>query len=138
MIADLVFGLLGKALGLGGGILEKKQRLREIEIEAQAKIAVAQAEAEIARLSKMAEADINWDLESARQMQHSWKDEWMTFLLSGPMIVAFVPGGQEIVAEGFAAIASVPDWYKVSFLTAVAASFGMRALVNKFGFGKTS
>lgn len=137
MIADLVIGLVGKALGLGSGILEKKQKLQEMKLEGATKIAVAQAEAEVARLNKSIDAEISWDAAAVQQMDKSWKDEYLTLMLSAPMILAFLGDwGRTAVSEGFSAIQGAPDWYKVAFLTTIAASFGIRALVDKFGFGK--
>jgi hypothetical protein len=133
MILDIITTLLG----IGGKALEKKQQLKEIQIDAQAKIEIARAEAEVARLNKAQDAEITWDNEAAQQMEHSWKDEYLTLLLSMPMILAFCGSwGKEVVDGGFSAIASAPEWYKVSFLSAIAASFGIRTLVNKFGFGQ--
>lgn len=133
----MILNILTTLLGLGGKALERRQDLKVIEIESRAKIEVARAEAEVARLSKVADAEINWDAEASRQMQHSWKDEYLTLLLSAPMILAFLgEWGRTAVASGFAAIAHAPDWYKVAFLVTIAASFGVRAIVDRFGFGK--
>ena len=139
MVLDLVVGLIGKVLGLGSGILEKSQHLKEVKLEGEIRIAVAQAEAEVARQSKLIDAEVSWDQEAAKQMQSSWKDEYLTILLSLPMILAFVgPWGREAVSSGFSAVSTAPEWYRVSFLTVIAASFGVRTLVNRFGFGKKS
>lgn len=42
------------------------------------------------RLGKLQEAEANWDGEAVRQMGISWKDEYLTLLLSLPMILAFI------------------------------------------------
>lgn len=133
----MIWNILTTLLGIGGNALEKKQKLKEIEIEGKTKIAIAEAEAKVARLNKSLDAEIDWDSEAVSQMQNSWKDEYLTLLLSAPMILAFCgTWGRTAVSDGFAAIALAPEWYKVAFLASVAASFGIRALVNKFGFGK--
>jgi hypothetical protein len=133
MILDIITTLLG----LGGKALEKRQVMKEKELEGRTRVLVAQAEAEIARLNKSIDAEINWDAAAVQQMQHSWKDEYLTILLSLPMIIAFFGDwGRTTVAQGFQAIHGAPDWYKVAFLATIAASFGIRALVDKFGFGK--
>jgi len=133
----MIWNIISTVLGIGGDALAKRQKLKEIELEGKTRIAVAQAEAEIARLNKQGDAEIDWDAEAERQMAHSWKDEYLTLLLSAPMILAFLGDwGRTAVSDGFAAIATAPEWYKVAFLASVAASFGIRALVNKFGFGK--
>lgn len=134
----MIFDIIKTVLGLGSGVLEKRQKLKEIELEGRTRIAVAQAEAEVARLNKSVDAEIDWDQTATSQMAHSWKDEYLTLLLSAPMILAFCgEAGRKAVADGFAAISTAPEWYKVAFLSAIAASFGIRALVNRFGFGKS-
>lgn len=139
MLPIIIFDIIKTVLGLGAGALEKRQQLKEIELEGKTKIAVAQAEAEVTRLQKTADAEVDWDREAAHQMQYTWKDEYLTILLSAPMVLAFLgPWGRDAVASGFAAIATAPEWYKVAFLVVIAASFGLRALVDKFGFGRTT
>lgn len=133
----MIFDIIKTVLGIGAGALEKRQRLKEIELEGETRISVARAEAEVARLNKSVDAEIDWDREAANQMQSSWKDEYLTLLLSAPMILAFFgEWGREAVAKGFSAIAMAPEWYKVAFLVTIAASFGVRALVDRFGFGR--
>ena len=133
----MLWNIISTVLGLGGNLLEKRQKLKEIELESRTRIEVARAEAEIARLNKLQDAEIDWDREATRQMSTSWKDEYLTLLLSAPMILAFLgEWGRTAVSEGFAAISTAPEWYKVAFLVTIAASFGIRALVDKFGFGK--
>jgi hypothetical protein len=132
-----ILGILTTLLGFGSGILEKRQKLKEVELEGRTRIAVAQAEAEVSRLGKMADAEIDWDNQAVRQMTGSWKDEYLTLLLSAPMILAFLGDwGRTSVAEGFKAISGVPEWYMMSFMVVVAASFGIRAFANRFGLKK--
>lgn len=134
----IILEVIKAVLGLGAGALEKRQKLKEITIDAKARIEIARAEAEIAHLSKSIDAEVNWDREAASQMRHSWKDEYLTILLSLPMIVAFFgEWGRVTVSNGFAAIDTAPEWYKVAFLVVIAASFGMRALADRFGFGRS-
>lgn len=130
--------LLKELLGIGGRWVEGRRKLKEIKIESEAKVIVARAEAEVRRLEKAQDAEIAWDNTAVSQMNGSWKDEYLTLLLSAPVILAFLgPWGRRAAEEGFAAIATVPEWYKVAFMTSIAASFGVRALVDRFGFRKS-
>lgn len=133
----ILMEILGGVLGLGKGWLESRQKRAEIKLETESKVLVARAEAEVKRLEKIQDAEIAWDNNVASQMDHTWKDEWFTILLSIPVLLAFVgQWGRDRATEGFAALATMPDWYMTAFLSAIAASFGIRALVNRFGFGK--
>ena len=87
-------------------------------------------QAKIDRIKNLDAADADWDRIMAKNSGESWKDEWFTILLSIPAILAFIPQMEEYVAAGFDALHAMPDWYKAAFLTAVAASFGMRKLAQ--------
>lgn len=129
--------IIATLLGIGGDWLGRHQKLQEVKLDAETKITIARADAEVARLGRAQDAEINWDNAAVTSMSGSWKDEYLTLLLSAPMILAFLgPWGQRSVAAGFDAISTVPEWYKVAFLTSVAASFGVRALIDRFGLGK--
>lgn len=126
----MILPILTSLLGLASGSIERYQARKQVEAEAEAKITVARAEAEAARLAKAQDAEIAWENAAVGQMETSWKDEYFTILLSIPAITAFFPGGPEVVQSGFAALATMPDWYIYAFLTAIAASFGIRSLLR--------
>ena len=50
------------------------------------------------------------ELELAKGSESAWKDEWLTILCSIPLILAFVPGMEEVVANGFAQLNAMPEW----------------------------
>jgi hypothetical protein len=130
----MLLDIIKTVLGLGTGALRKRQRLKEIELEARSRIVKARADAEIDRITSGPDANADWDLEVARQMQHTWKDEYLTIILSLPLIIAFLgEWGRTTVANGFAAISEAPEWYKIAFLAVIAASFGLRVLVQRVG-----
>ena len=96
------------------------------------KVAANKAEAQI-RL-KEATGDIDWDLAAIRASQSSWKDEWITVLFSIPLVLSFCGDwGREIVANGFTALAGMPDWYQYSLGAVVAASLGKKGVAKFFG-----
>jgi len=103
------------------------------EKKAQAKTKVAKAEAEAIVMQKKATGEIDWDLEMAKGSQHSWKDEWLTILFSIPLILAFIPGMEEVVKNGFEQLDKMPEWYQYSVGVIVAASFGVRSATKVFG-----
>ena len=123
--------LLGPIAGLaktwGEGRVAKSQALVRIK--------VAEAESQAVIKEKQATGEIDWDLEMAKGSTTSWKDEWLTILFSIPLILAFVPGMEEIVANGFAQLQSMPTWYQYSLGVIVAASFGVRSATRLFGKG---
>jgi len=121
--------LVGPIADLAGTWLNGKVE----EKKAQAKTRVAKAEAEAVVMQKKATGEIDWDLKMADASASSWKDEWLTILFSIPLILAFIPGMEDIVSRGFQQLEQMPQWYQYSLGTIVAASFGTRAATKFFG-----
>jgi len=121
--------LIGPVADLASTWLNGK--VEEKKAQSATKVAMAQAEAVV--MQKKATGEIDWDLEMAKGSQSSWKDEWLTILFSIPLILAFVPGMEEVVANGFARLNEMPEWYQYSLGVIVAASFGVRSATKFFG-----
>ena len=68
----------------------------------------------------------------AKASDNSWKDEWLTILFSIPLVLAFIPGCEDIVQIGFNQLQLMPDWYKYALSVIVAASFGVRSATKLF------
>jgi hypothetical protein len=103
------------------------------EKKAQSATKVAKAQAEAIVMQKKATGEIDWDLEMAKGSQSSWKDEWLTILFSIPLILAFIPGMEDLVRNGFQQLEQMPEWYQYSLGVIVAASFGVRSATKFFG-----
>ena len=121
--------LIGPIANLAGTWLEGK--VEKTKAETGAKVAKARAEAVI--MEKKATGEIDWDITMAEGSKHSWKDEWLTILFSIPLILAFIPGMEEVVANGFQQLEQRPEWYQYSLGVIVAASFGVRSATKFFG-----
>ena len=121
--------LVGPIANLAGTWLEGK--VEKTKAETGAKVAKARAEAVI--MEKKATGEIDWDITMAEGSKHSWKDEWLTILFSIPLILAFIPGMEEVVANGFQQLEQMPEWYQYSLGVIVAASFGVRSATKFFG-----
>ena len=103
------------------------------KVEAKTRMKVAEAEAKAVIMEKKVTGEIDWDIEMAKSSDGSWKDEWLTILFSIPLILAFIPGMEEVVKNGFAQLQSMPEWYQYSLGVIVAASFGVRSATKFFG-----
>jgi len=121
--------LIGPVAELAGTWLNGK--VETSKANASAKVAKAKAEAVI--MEKKATGEIDWDIEMAKGSANSWKDEWLTILFSIPLILAFIPGMEDVVKNGFAQLESMPEWYQYSVGVIVAASFGVRSATKFFG-----
>ena len=121
--------LVGPITQLAGTWLEGK--VEKTKAETGAKVAKAKAEAII--MEKKATGEIDWDLEAIKGSQNSWKDEWLVILFSVPLILAFIPGMEDVVSHGFQQLDQMPEWYQYSLGVIVAASFGVRSATKFFG-----
>ena len=76
--------------------------------------------------------EANWDLAQAEASKSSWKDEWLTILISIPMIMAFIPGLEDNVRNGFDNLENCPNWYQYLIGVVFAASFGIKKVTDIF------
>ena len=118
-----MFGVLKSIVGPDAGLASSY-------IEVKTAVQKAKATKDL----KIATGEIDWDIEAMKATQSSWKDEWLTLLLSGPFILSFCGDwGREMAAAGFASLAEAPSWYSYSLGVVIAASFGIRSATKFFG-----
>ena len=123
--------LLGPVSQLAGTWLNGKVE----EKAAQNKVKVAKAEAEAAIMLSAATSEAEWEKIMAQGTQNSWKDEYLVLLFSIPLILAFLPfeWANAAVANGFAALENMPQWYSYTLGVIVASSFAVRSATKFFG-----
>ena len=96
------------------------------------KVQAQKVKAEIQK--KQLTGEIDWDLEAIKATQSSWKDEWITILLSIPFLLCFINDDtRQMAFAGFQALEQAPAWYTYSFGVVIAASFGIRSATKFFG-----
>ena len=120
--------MLGPIVSLASSWIEGK--VEKTKANAAAEVALKNAEAIV--YERKATAEIDWDLEAIKGAKNSWKDEWLCVLFSIPMIMAFIPGFEGVVARGFEQLEMMPDWYQYSLGVIIAASFGIRGAAKLF------
>jgi hypothetical protein len=125
-----IFGTL-----LGKGIVEpiatymgRRQEIRQAKFEARLKFETAKGERQARLIEQGLIADATWEIEQIKNS--GWKDEYVLILLSIPTILSFVRfswlDGAAIVADGFAALASTPQWYQWLIMVVFTAIYGIR------------
>ena len=125
----MLTALIGPIANIAGTWLEGRVEKTKAKVKAD----VAKAEAEAVVMQKKATGEIDWDLEAIKGASSSWKDEWLVILFSIPLILAFIPGMEDVVANGFQQLEQMPQWYQYSLGVIVAASFGVRSATKFFG-----
>ena len=128
----MIQALIPAIAELAGGWLRGKAEQKAAE--SKAKVAKAVAEAEVLKVAATHEA--GWEKIMAQGTVHSLKDEWLVLLFSIPLILAFCgEWGRGIVADGFAALSTMPEWYQYSLGVIVASSFAIRGATKFFKKG---
>jgi|TARA_B100001093_G_C26240273_1_gene764076 hypothetical protein len=126
----MIQALIGPISELAGGWLNAKTQKQAAD--AKLKLTEAEAKAKIMLSKETSVAD--WERIMAQGSQSSWKDEWLTILFSIPLVLVFFGDtGRNVVADGFTALETMPEWYQYTLGVIVAASFGVRSATKFFG-----
>ena len=118
MLNLLIKPLLGVAGQALNGVIETRKA------KAENKLIKIKADTEL--LNKQIQGEIDYDIEAIKGGKDSLKDEWLTLLFSIPLVLAFIPGCEDIVARGFQALDNCPTWYKAAVSAMIASVFGLR------------
>ena len=124
----MLTALIGPVASIASTWLEGRVEKTKAKVKAD----VAKAEAEAVVMQKKATGEIDWDLKMADASASSWKDEWLVILFSIPLILAFIPGMEDIVSRGFQQLEQMPECNQYSLGVIVAASFGVRSATKLF------
>ena len=108
--------------------LKSKERIRKIELDD------ALHTRRVELIKQGLTADMNWEMEFAKQAVGSWKDEYTLIVVSIPAVLAFVKfetanyvfDGAAIVKAGFTALAETPLWYQTVLISLFLATVGIR------------
>ena len=109
----------------------KAQHKYELErLDHEAGVARAKAALEMARQGQAQDFDL--DRIAMKNMQRSWKDELVLIIFLAPVVLAFIPGMNQHVEAGFAAIERMPSWYIAIVVGMVVVIYGMRGLLKAY------
>ena len=134
---SIVGSLLGGVVNGVSGYFKGKQELKKVKLESEKKMIEARANAEIAiseakiQMAKSGQAnDYNLDMMAMKNMEKSYKDEFILIVFLAPMIMAFVPGYDTIALAGFKVISQMPEWYRYIIIGMVVVIYGMRGMLK--------
>lgn len=134
-----VLGAISKPVATWLDGRAKRQLLKE---QGKYLVAKARLEGQIEAAKTEARAESDWDMMVLRQQQHTWRDEWMTILISYPYLISFSAPFIDLwtseqykltptIKEAWAAVSSAPEWYQASFIGVIIATFGLRWYFTK-------
>lgn len=82
------------------------------------------AQSEIAEIEAKARAD------SVSNGIPGWSDNYLVVVVSFPFIAGFIPGLDQVAANGIANFEAMPEWYQGIFGTVVLAVFGLDKVIK--------
>lgn len=116
----IVEGITGPAVDYFNKRQQLKYDLKVKKLENAAKIEDAKAH----RAIKELDSDTAWELKQLDKQ--GWKDDWVLILLSIPLILVFFPAFAPYVYQGFAVLATTPEWYRWLIMLVFTAIYGIR------------
>lgn len=117
--------LLGAPLEIIGKAYEARQ-VRKSE-ERQIESAIRVKKIEYVNAGRIAEVEWN----TRAQQNSGWRDEWITIMLSAPLVLIFGPDAiQAQIAEGFMHLQELPAWYKSAVGLMIGSAFGFQKYTN--------
>jgi len=68
-------------------------------------------------------AEVEWN--KASMANSSWRDEWVTIMISTPLVLIFGPDAvQQQIADGFVELQKLPAWYISAVGLMIGSAFG--------------
>ena len=130
-------------IGIGKGALESKQKRKQAELDSRLKIEVARANAQVTRINSNTISDNEIDLITAQNKSKTFKDEFLTYLLLMPLVVAtiepFIRAWKsntwvklnEYFLETYTNLDKLPDWWMYAFFAVIIDVLGFRSFARK-------
>jgi len=125
-----MWNILGSLVSPISNTINTWQNNRAKAQERKDKLEDAKVQGEITRIAKITSGEIDYDVEAQRQMQYSWKDEYLVIVLTLPFICSFIPEVQDYIITGWEYVSKAPDWYQWSFMGIIIATFGLRTMAK--------
>ena len=127
-LLPIVTGLFSLGKTIAGGWMKRK----EAKVEHTIKLAEMKLQLKEKRLQAVIDSDSEIDKINTESMATSWKDEYLLFLFSIPVVMCFIPTMDIYVLAGFAALKQTPVWYQVIFVVMCLTIYGHRKLAKLF------
>jgi hypothetical protein len=125
------FDLLGRAFGTVIEFLDRRAtRSHDREMRTQ-ELESVRHERVVQNIREGRAAETDWNINA--QNNSGWRDEAVTILLSIPLLLCFIPGGDVYVVRGFQALEQTPLWFQGAIMLMIASAFGYQAYARVMG-----
>lgn len=112
--------LIKPAFEFASNWINKRVEAKQQERVLQSKI----AEKKLDYVTQGRIAEVEWN--SNAQKHNGWRGNYLTIVLSLPMILVFFPRLAPHIEAGFEQMKAMPDWYKAGVAVMIASAFGYR------------
>jgi hypothetical protein len=113
--------------------IKKIKEQSKIElIKTECKVQEAKAISQLKMIEKTNDQNFDLDRETVKNMDKTWKDEYILILITIPIILAFTPI-YEYSLRGFEILEKMPPWFITLFILLVVSISGVRGLFKSMG-----
>lgn len=116
--------LIGPLVEMGGSLWKNRQdrKARKLELEQE----IFLKKIEYVREGKIAEVEWN----KVAKATSGWIDDYLTIILSIPMLLVFIPDFVPHIEAGFEALEKTPVWYRSAIAVMISAGFGYKKFAD--------
>ncbi len=118
--SNIISGVITPVAGYFKQRTKLKYDLKLKQLESKIRIEDAKA----TRAIKELDSDTAWELKQLEKQ--GWKDDWVLIMLSIPLVLVFIPQMAPYIYNGFAVLATTPDWYRWLIMLVFTAIYGIR------------
>lgn len=120
--------IIGSILEIGKELVSGWRERRRIQAEGSVRIEQARVDATVKQIESNDAMD--GKLEEISLSTRTWKDEYLLLITTSPVVLVFFPAAVDDIQAGFAALASLPEWYMWIVLMIYVDTFGFRRVVR--------
>ena len=102
--------------GIAKAVIDSRNRKRELNQAIHIK--------RLERVEQGQIAEVQWNMKA--KATSGWIDDYLTIVLSLPLILSFFPSLVPHIAEGFKALDATPVWYRAAIAVMISAGFGYK------------
>ncbi len=121
---SIVTAILGPVLNTVTGLWENRQKRKARKNELDQEIHLQKIE--YVKQGRIAEVEWN----KTAKATSGWIDDYLTIILSIPMVLVFFPDLVPHIEAGFAALDKTPVWYRSAIAVMISAGFGYKKFAD--------
>jgi hypothetical protein len=124
--------IITSLFSVGKGVVDSWVARKEIQQTHKVNMAKHKADMAEKLIIRQIESDDTIDRINTESMATSWKDEYILFLFSIPVVMCFIPGCDKYVLAGFQVLENTPMWFQIIFVVMCLTIYGHRKLARLF------